>query len=50
MVGVEVVKDTRRRLRRSIVGGSRGTIDAARVDDDDDDDVGKFKCDSGSQQ
>ncbi len=43
MVGVESVKDTRRRLRRS-VGGSRGTIEAARVDDDVE------KCGSGSQQ
>ena len=46
-----MVKDTRRRLRRSVVGGSRGTMDADRVDDedDDDDDVGS-KCSSASQQ
>ncbi len=38
MVGVDVVKETRRRLRRSAVvvgGGGRGTMDAARVDDDE---------------
>ncbi len=37
MVGVEVLKETRRRLRRSAVvgGGGSGTMDAARVDEDE---------------